>query len=578
MKIYGEQNIRDLIELVRGDSNKMLFPFNHWAKLRKDLQVHTQGKLFEKVISVFENEDVNATRFVLNTYEPITKGSIWKGIDNISRIFKNTGFNIITDARTHQFIEENDYKEKIIENFIKKSISSDPNTFAVPYRRNEKEAKQKGFEWEIEFIESTQIDHIGEDYIVYVNEENSEYEIKKVHSPILNALKGELQYKNGYNSHILLEDWEKIYTKKSYVYISKYQYVTIDFSDSKAITEVYNFPTNISIEPYIATGVNEQLKNVYQSPVQEFIPFGNKALLQHRTAVSVENLFGYPRMSELELPCDSCHHGKVACDITEECPTGENECAKCNGTGQVSLQSIFKIYKRKLSPENPELNVNIDPVKFHTPDIGILEHVAKAWKETLQLAEESIYIQQRVVTGNVESAKSRETQLESMYSWLDRISSEFYESAGHILSNFCLLNGYDKVNVEKPISFAIMNELESFDYLNMIVSSDSPIFIKTTHIENFLKKYISSSNPIIRVVNILKKVDIFCFYTSKDLQTLSNSGIINDKQWRIHAYAFPVLSQMFAIESELFSLTDEQIIAKLNTELNQYINVPTLNG
>lgn len=576
--IYGEENIRDLVDLVRGDSNKSVFPFNHWTKLRKDLQVHTQGKLFEKVVSVFENEDKNATRFVLNTYEPITKGSIWKGIDNISRIFKNTGFNVTADARTHLFIEENKYKEKIIDNFIKRSISSDPNTFAVPYRRTEKEAKEKGAEWEIEFIESDQIEQITDHYIVFIDDEYSEYEIKKINSPILNSFRNGNNRYDGNNSHILLEDYQKVYTKKAYIYVSKEQYASIRFDGTQAVTDIFDFPTGVYIKPYIATGVNQQFDKVYESPVQSFIPFGNKALLQHRTAVSVENLFGYPRMSELELPCDSCHNGVVQCDITEACPTGEEECKKCSGTGQVSLQSIFKIYKRRLSPENPELNVNIDPVKFHTPDIGILQHVAEAWKKTLQLAEDSIYIQQRVETGNVESAKSREMQLESMYSWLDRISAQFYTSAGQILTNFAVLNGYQEVEVEKPISFAIMNELESFEYLNTIVSSESPIFIKTTHIENFLKKYISSSNPIIRVVDILKKVDIFCFYTSKDLQTLSNSGIIDDKQWRIHAYAYPVLSQMFALDTTLFNLTDEQIIAKLNNELNQYINVPTLNG
>jgi hypothetical protein len=576
--IYGEDNIRKLVELVKGGSDKNAFPFDHWRKIRKDLQVHTQGKLFEKVVSVFENEDTNATRFVLNTYEPITKGSIWKGIDNIARIFKNTGFNIIADANSHQFIEDNGFKDEIIENFIKKSISSDPNTFAVPYKNSQEEIKEEGYPlWGIKFIESNQIEMIGDDFIVYINDETSDYEIKKVSSPVLNSLRGTNLNRNGYNSHILLEDYEKIYSKKSFIFVSKSQYIEIDFKESQAVTEIYNFHLSDEIKPYIATGINEQLENVYQSPVQEFIPFGNKALLQHRTAVSVENIFGYPRMSELELPCDNCNGGVVKCDITESCPTGEQECSKCHGTGQVSLQSIFKIYKRKLSPENPELNVNIDPVKFHTPDIGILEYVARAWKETLQLAEESIYIQQRVATGNVESAKSRETQLESMYSWLDRISSEFYESAGEILSNFCLLNGYSSVTVEKPISFAIMNELESFEYLNTIVSSDSPIFIKTTHIENFLKKYISSSNPIIRVVDILKKVDIFCFYTSKDLQTLSNSGIIDDKQWRIHAYAFPVLSQMFAIDSQLLNLTDEQIILRLNSELDKYIVIRTLN-
>ncbi len=551
--MYDVDNIRELINYVGVGSSKTLHPHNIWEKLRTDLQVHTQGKLFEKVVSVFHNEDPNATKFVLNTYEPITKGSVWKGIDNVARIFKNTGFDISTDADTINFLNDGGYKDKIIENFVNLSIAKDPNTFAVPYYKD-------GF-WDVKFIESENIDKISKDSIVYIDDEKSDYEVKTKHSNALVKLKA--------TDALLLETKEKLYQKKSHVYVSENQYITIDYEDGKAITNIINFEKKII--PYVATGVNKQLDNVYESPVQGFIPFGNKALLQHRTAVSVENLYGYPRMSEIELPCDTCHSGVIKCDITEACPSGEEECKKCSGTGSVTLQSIFKIYKRKLSAENPELNVNIDPVKFHTPDIGILHYVAEAWQKSLQLAEDAIYVQQRIETGNVESAKSREKQLEQMYSWLDRISAQFYESAEQILTNISLLNGYSEVSVQKPISFAIMNELESFEYLNIIVSSDSPIFIKTTHIENFLKKYISSSNPIIRVVEILKKVDLFCFYTSKDLQTLSNSGVIDDKDWRVHAYAFPLLSQMYAMDSQLFELSDEQIIVRLNKELERYL-------
>jgi hypothetical protein len=551
--IYSEENIRELVEMVNSGALKSSAPYNHWAVLKKDLQVHTQGKLFEKVITVYENEDVNATKFVLNTYEPVTKGSIWKGIDNVGRIFKNTGFDISASEQTMEFINESEYKDKIIDNFVKKSIATDPNTFAVPYFDNG--------EWKIEFIESEQVHVINDESIVYIDDEKSDYEIRKKHTKALGKLNTD--------ANLLLEQHEKHYLKKSFVFVSETQYITIEFSENKAQTNIITLPKKI--KPYIATGVNEQLDNVFESPVQGFIPFGNKALLQHRTAVSVENLFGYPRMSEIELPCDACHSGMVKCDITDECKTGEETCKKCHGTGALSLQSVFKIYKRKLSAENPELNIDIDPVKFHTPDIGILDYVSKAWQSSLQLAEDAIYIQQRIETGNIESAKSREKQLEQMYSWLDRISAQFYKSAEQILTNYSLLNGYGEVIVQKPISFAIMNELESFEYLNTIVSSDSPIFIKTTHIENFLKKYISSSNPIIRVVRILKKVDIFCFYTSDDLQKLSNSGIIDDKEWRIHAYAFPLLSQMYAIDGSLFQLEDDQIIVMLNKELERFI-------
>jgi hypothetical protein len=545
--IYSEENIKELLQIVNGSGIKTTAPYTYWKQLKYDLQVHTKGKLFEKITSVYKNEDKNATEFVLKTFEPITKGSIWKGIDNVARIFKHTGFDIAGSKESIKFITEKKIKEKIIENFIEKSIATDPNTFAVPYFENGK--------WETEFIESEQIESITDDYIVYINDNESDYTLvkKSVHRDI----------------SVLLNDYEKNYSRKSFIFVSKYQYISIVSKEGKQETTIIDLKNEI--EPYVPTGVNPQLNNVFESPVQGFIPFGNKALLQHRTAVSVENLFGYPRMSELELPCDQCTRGEVACDITDACPSGYESCTKCDGTGSVSLQSIFKIYKRKLSAENPELNIDIDPVRFHTPDIGILEYVSKAWKETLQLAEDSIYIQQRNETGNVESAKSREKQLEQMYSWLDRISTQFYENAKEIINNELILNNLPAVEIEKPISFAIMSELESFEYLNLIVNSDSPIYIKTAHTENFLKKYISSSNPIIKIVDILKKIDIFCFYTSKDLQTLSNSGIIDDKQWRIHAYAFPVLSQMYALDSYLFELSDDVILRKLNTELDKYM-------
>jgi hypothetical protein len=164
-----------------------------------------------------------------------------------------------------------------------------------------------------------------------------------------------------------------------------------------------------------------------------------------------------------------------------------------------------------------------------------------------------------------------------MYGWLDRISVQFYNNAEQIINLFSLLNGYEKVSVQKPISFAIMSEIESFEYLNLIVNSESPIFIKTTHVENFLKKYISSSSPIIRIVNVLKKVDIFCFYTKSDLKALSDNGIIDDKQWRIHAYAYPLLMQMYAIEPQILQLEDEVIIRKLNVELEKFMPKELLN-
>lgn len=559
---YSEENVLNLIKKITGNRDESKFPFNYWNKKKLDLQVHTKGKIYDKTFTVFSNEDPAASNFVSRTYEPITKSSIWKGIDNISRIFKNTGFDITSDAKTAAFVAESKINEKIINNFINGSISTDPNTFAVPYF--DKESSK----WDIEFVQSDLIRHIDEDSISFIDEYKSDYKIEIEHYKFIKN-SSHINYREDF----LMSSYpKKVFDDKniSYIYISKNQYIKIHFDGKDYTAEFLDLPNGI--KPYVSTGVNSEFKIVSDSPVAPFIPFGNISLIQHRAARSVENIFGYPRMSEIELPCDKCMNssGYEKCEITDECPSGSIECSKCHGTGSLSLQSIFKIYKRKIS-ENPDLNVDIDPVKFHTPDVGILEFTSKSWQNTLRLGEDSIYVQQIVETGNVQSAKSREKQLEQMYSWLDRLSNYFYESAEKIINNLCILNGYRTVNIEKPISFAIMNELESFEYLNYIVNSNSPIFLKTVHIENFLKKYISSSNPIIRVVDILKKVDMFCFYSIDDLQKMSNSAIIDDKDWKVHAYAYPILSKLYANDYELFNQSDEVIIKKVNDELKIYV-------
>lgn len=559
MQVYSEENVSELIKKIIGNREESAFPFNYWNKKKLDLQVHTKGKLYEKTFTVFKNEEPAASSFVAGTYEPVTKSSIWKGIDNISRIFKNTGFDITSDAETSMFIANSGIKEKIIDNFINGSMSTDPNTFAVPYYdENEKE-------WSIKFVESNLIKCIDKNSISFIDEDNSQYNIELEYYPFLKNNNRDLKRED-----CLLSSYpKKVFSPKKmrYIHISSEQYIILDFNGKDYTVKFFDIPKDV--EPYIATGVNKEFSYVSESPVQAFIPFGNISLLQHRAARSVENIFGYPRMSEIELPCDNCHHGIEKCEISDEHPSGEKACSKCHGTGALSLQSIFKIYKRKLS-EDPAANNDIDPVKFHTPDVGILEYISKSWQNTLRLGEDSIYVQQIVETGNVQSAKSREKQLEQMYSWLDRLSNFFYNSASKIINNLCLLNGQGHASIEKPISFAIMNELESFEYLNSIVNSNSPVFIKTVHIENFLKKYISSSNPIIRVVDILKKVDVFCFYSMEDLQKMSNNGVIDDKEWKIHAYAFPLLNQMYALNPELFLKEDEEIIQELNIKLQPF--------
>lgn len=556
-KVYTNENAKDLIAKIQSDGVTQDYLVHYFKKIKEELCVHTQGKLFDKVITVFNNEEPEASKFILDTYESVTKGSIWRGIDNISRIFNNTGFDVTGDEGVINDLNESDFFSNYVNDFISISTAVDPNSIQVWIKKDN--------EWESRFIKTSLIKFINSEEVCFILEEESDYELKTSSSNINLGL----SYKH--NSLAVTKSFfegiDYVWgSNLTYIYINKYQYVEVKKSAKDAKIEFYNFVNPLKT-PYSYTGVEKIEKGIYHSAVAGFIPFGNHALIQHRTYRSVEALFGYPRMSEVELPCENCVRGTETCDPCNEFPSGVRPCTICHGSGHISMQSAFKIYKRKLYPEAPELNVNIKPVEFFTPDISILNYNAEAWKKTLQLGEDAIYIQQRVETGNVESAKSREKQLESMYSWLGRISSVIYENIQNTINNYSAITNGGQVTVNKPISFAIMNELEAFEYLNAIVNADAPVFIKTSHIENFLNKYISKTSPVIAVVDVLKRVDPFVFYTTKDLQTLSDSGVINDEDWRVHSYAFPILMQMYTKNPELFNESYETIEAELRKEL-----------
>jgi len=561
MILFSEENIQEIIKTkYSGNTLKnSVFPFDFYKKIKKDLQVHTQGVMYDKVISVYKNEDPKATEFVVNTYESITKASIRKGADNLGRIFKNFGIKTAGNEDSVNYLNKIKLSKKFQNNFLEIVLAQDPNTFAVPYYEDDR--------WEVEFIQSDQIININDDYIVFIDAKKTKFNYKRENDHINNIIRKYLSL----SENVTLESYQREFTGEIYyIFISKNQYVEFSHEKNKLEYNIIDFEKEID-KPFIPTGVNRSKKLVFESPLQAFVPFGNIALLQHRTSRSVEHIFGYPRMGELELPCDVCHSGKVSCDPCDDFPDGQMECNKCSGTGSLSLQSIFNIYKRKLSAETPELNVNIDPVQFYTPDIGILKHTSENWKKTLEMAEDAIYIPKNLQTGNVQSAESREKQLEQMYSWIDRIANNYCDAEERISNIILSILGKEQISIEKPMSYAIMSEIESFQYLNLIVNSLSPSFIKSTHIENFLKKYVSISNPIIRIVNILKKVDKFCFYTTDDLEKLSNNGIIKDIDWVIHTYAYPVISQMFMLNPEVLKQGDEAILIEVNKELSAYL-------
>ena len=549
--IYNETNYIELVKLI-GSNSIDTFLDQNWRKKRYELQVHTNGYVLDSFVYNYPKEDPENTKFLLDNYEPITKGSIWRGIDNISNILTSSYVDIVGDADSYSFINDNDIIKNYYKEFISKTTSSDPNTHVVnrlidgifkPY-----------------FVETTEIKSISENHILFIDLERSIYNIQDDYNDTYkrDRAKSKIRFKKSI---------KKEYLKEFYVYISNGQYIEFErYTNENNATILNNFAINIKY-PSLNTGI-DVINGVGNSPIGNFIPFGNRAILQYRTFVAIENIYGYPRMTEVELPCNECHEtGRKPCAVTNENPIGLETCTSCNGTGQKSQQSVFNIYKKRINTEAPELNNNIPSIEYHTLPTDMIDRSEQSWIKSIEMGEDAIYVQKKINTGAVESAESKQVTLEAMYTWLNRVANNIFPTLNNCLEDTMALNKKKLVKVLTPKSLAVLGEMDALNMFKDIISSKSPIFVKSNLLETLLKKYISADNPIHRVVKILKKVDKYIFYTDEELQSFSDRAVMKDNDWKIHTLAYPTLMQMIEEDSELFEQDDESIVNKIKSLL-----------
>lgn len=557
---------------------------DYFKKIAKALQVHTKGQLFTKVDSLFPNEHPDSKDHCLATYEPITQSSIWKGINNLKRIFAHSSVSYEVSPELRDWLMDYRFQGQNLFNhfldaWVAKAVAEDPNGIFVVYPPDW--AAERNI-CPIQFVRSELIQAINPEAVAFISEDDSEieyrYEAQTCHRVVYNDVKiGRANSKTftqtTYNQRL------EVKVKKAVVHVMTREGLLIytRVKGDEFNWEVVDFPETMSALPVFPGGgdvADEADQLLFNSFVGPFIPFGNLALLQHRNHRAVDLQFSYPRMSELQTPCEykGCVGGIVQCPVTEATPSGYKPCpGGCSG-GWVTVQSPYRTYNPRYDPgdEGKNEHLKVDPVKFFSPDVGIIEYSKDAWKNYLRMAEEAIFIQQKVQTGNVQSAESKGYDFEELYAWLTTISKRFYSNvrtALQALEEYMSPNPAT-VSVEQPYSFAILTEEEAFLALTNILGSNAPVFIKADRVDNFLSKFVSKDSPVARAVGILKRVDLLLYYSTNEIQTYKAQNAITQEQVSRHVLAFPVLMGMYQADKTLFEAnTDDQLVVELNKQL-----------
>jgi hypothetical protein len=572
----------------------------YYERIANNLQVHTKGLLFSKVDTLFPHEHPDSKAHCVNTYEPITKGSIWKGLNNLIRIYSNSSFTVSASDETLEYANKplfdgSNLFNWFLEEWVKNAVATDSNGLCVVYPPAYIEKNGDVNKPDIvRFIKSEHVLQLPDgEMCVFI----SELESDKTESVSEVAYSREVFYDQSIGTNNARTIVSKTYNQKVTCKINKpvYHVFTKEFflkfteENGTYTYELYSFDAPVKMLSVFAVGGTELFTDIFESFVQPFVPFGNLALLSHRNHRAVDLSFSYPRMSEIQTPCDNlnCRDGE---DTTRMIPTstdGESvaaTCTRCKGSGWITAQSPYKIYQKKLDsgltdPEVARDILNAPVVEYYTPDTAILEYSKNAWKDYLKMAEEAIFIQQKVMTGNVEAAKSKEYDREELYAFLQNISKVFYDRLRMVLQafeNYLIASPLD-CTLETPTSFAILTESEAFDGLNVIINSKAPVFVIAQQVENFINKFVSKSSPIIKALRILKQVDPLLFYSTSEIQAYKSNNAVNVDQWTTHIYAYPVLMQFYEADKNLFDKADAELITLLTTAIDKLKPAPPVD-
>lgn len=577
-----------ITQLIKDSETKKVDSWkkDYFEKLARMLQVHTKGQLFSKVDTLFPNEHPTSKAHVLATYEPITKASIWKGINNLLRILGTSSFTFQAGEEVTKWLEEYEYNgNNLLNHFLNEwvthAVAEDPNGLFVVYPPDY--AAEVGM-CPIQWVRSEFIKSRTSEYVSFISERDSEvnYSVQQ------EATKREVFYDDSigrpnartcttttYNERVkvkVVKEVVHVFTKEGFLIYKKegnkneasYETTIVDFADPQ--NQIPVFPGGGIIADQADT-------LIYESFVQPFVPFGNLALLQHRNHRAVDLSFSYPRMMEIQTACDhaGCVSGQVKCPKSEQYPDGKMPCPSCKGSGWTIVQSPYKVYNPRYDPNdtNDNKHLSVDPVKFFSPDVAIINYSKDSWKEYLDIAETSIFVTQKVYTGMVQSEESKKLDLDDMFAWLLGVSKMFYNNLRLMLQSLeeYMSRNPTNVSVERPFSFAVLTEGEAFLTLNSILTSNAPVFIKGNQVDNFVSRFVSRDNPVTRALDILKQYDSLLFYTVADVQTFKGANVIDQSQYKKHVFAYPILLKLYMTDKNFLFQTDEQIIAAIDKEI-----------
>lgn len=313
---------------------------------------------------------------------------------------------------------------------------------------------------------------------------------------------------------------------------------------------------------------------VFQSDFSAAVPYLNDAAVYDNQEKSIMTSSAFPLRFTEGMSCDACAGNGWYYDQTAN--DEKATCKKCSGTGKKLSFSPLGIYNvvepAKIVPVDEGKSTFQDPIKYYSPDPGIIQIVNTKSESALTKAEQVLNINRSLLSA--QSGVAKEMDREPEYIEVAKISTAMYGHYRHFLQIVQAIRFMDyesTVTVNEPVSFDLKTEVELMAEFKS-TQEGMPDSIRLEAFLRLVNERYAQDKIARKLAEICVDYTIFVLYTSAELNERLASGTIVKGDIIKANYVYQAVSDLYY--SNQLNLFEEPVetFASIRTKIDTYLN------
>jgi hypothetical protein len=541
-----------------------------WVRDFKSISTHIRGNKENDIIGKQRpNEEVEIHKYRMDNYRAVTKHPFSTALTNLIRIMSHPDVVIKFPDNLAEYLQDTNFDNKDLTGYFRskvlRSMIEMANGILVPWPNNVAQDESElvnPLEFDILIVNPKDIMHFNSEVCTWKSSEKSEVDVNGNIELIgdvyycIHATDGLWKRKQVGKKEKNSFEWELYYSNPT-----NYNYaqflggdVTSDYVDDKKEVSV----------------------DYYSSFFSSAVPFADECIsaFSDNQGTRVSCAFPIREMDSIECNAQGCFEGYV---IDEN--KGRHVCNTCHGTGRVPIAAgPYGIMLRppKSAIDNTQTNDRgVPTIKFLHPEVSILEHGAKVWREHLKDVKDALNL---LFIDEAQSGTAKEIDREDKIATLDKIGKHLYDllkNTVQIIHKFRFPNEeWPLVNIQLPSTFIEKTQTDKQNELQSLKEINAPGVLIYSKMRSLHASMVNNDPLEMRLYDIASMVDPFYLKSFEEKVKLQAVGVIDEITFGISEMTPAIVRRIARNNPNILELSDEQVRALYDAE--KAIEIPRI--